>query len=206
MALAVQALRRCSFMAMLPHVVDRCIVSRAIPRIRLPRHPSHRIALGRPVGQLNGAKENSIHNFHTKHTTTPSTARTHTSLYLSHTVQARHLDQKLSRREHATHCLRPDLMARKSCMACKSLLSTSKCNMSSFFRVRGLMKSVTLDEEKSLCGRLKGFERSMRLPEETNSTRRRRRFCARGIARDGFYTTTRPFWTSRARFLTNRQF
>ena len=37
-------------MAMLPHVVDRCLVSRAIARIRLPRHPSHRIALGRPVG------------------------------------------------------------------------------------------------------------------------------------------------------------
>ena len=79
----------------------------------------------------------------------------HTSLYLSLTVQARHLDQKLSRREHATHCLRPDLMARKSCMDCKSLRSTSKCNMSSSFRVTGLMKSVTLDEEKSLCGRRK---------------------------------------------------
>ena len=141
--------RRCSFMVMLPHVVDRCIVSRAIPRIRLPRHPSHRIALGRPVGQLNGAKENSIHNLHTKHTTTPSTARAHPSLYLSHTVQARHLDQQISRMG-----ARYPLLTSPT-MDCKSLRSTSKCNMSSSFRVTGLMKSVTLDEEKSLCGRRK---------------------------------------------------
>ena len=42
------------------------------------------------------------------------------------------------------------------------------------------MKSVTLDEEKCLCGRQKSFERSMGLPEETNSTRRPRRFSGRG--------------------------
>ena len=49
-----------------------------------------------------------------------------------------------------------------------------------FFRITDPMKSVTLDEEKSLCRRLKGFEQSMRLPEETKSTRRPRRFFARG--------------------------
>ena len=124
-------------------------LSRRVPWASMTLWPSHRIALGRPVGQLNGAKEKSIHNLHTKHTTTPSTARAHPSLYLSHTVQARHLDQQISRMG-----ARYPLLTSPT-MDCKSLRSTSKCNMSSSFRVTGLMKSVTLDEEKSLCGRRK---------------------------------------------------